>query len=471
MLKSNQNDEILGSPPENETHCPSGELGNDDDDGLPTLTPPSEKEKRMASAGAFLWDEDDEKDLRQSSSVVVITGVVEGTTNSSTDGGANTHVQGDGDNNNNAPVAVNSRLFGSFDEHFEIDFSDDSILGGFTTKQSLVEIMQSRGRHRQPTVRLSSGFGGSNSRYHHGYGRVEEQTAVGKLCSNLYHTILGCCSLLAEWICGPNCVLQCFQNPCNLLLCVVVVLAAVVGLLSLHEDDPSQARLHELKQSLVAIGHTDATALDITGSPQNMALNWLATEDPRQLQPDDEYLFPRYALAVLYYATGGGERTKTGSWINRPYWMEEWGYCLWYGIQCGGNQFTAYDKDEPILSLNLTNNGLHGRLPSEIFAITTLTILDLSGNSLSGTIPTELASMEAIEIVRLQGNKLSSSIPSGFGITMNGLCILDFSDNSLHGSIPRTISLASNLNFLSLSDNEISGSIPDLRQIVQLGET
>jgi hypothetical protein len=232
----------------------------------------------------------------------------------------------------------------------------------------------------------------------------------------------------------------------------------------------NQARFHELKQSLVDTGYTNVTALQTTGSPQNVALHWLVSEDPSQIQADDEYLFHRYALVVLFFGTGGVGRTKKGSWTNQPYWLSKSGYCAWYGIVCEGNDFSDFDKNEPILSVNLTHNGLRGDLPSEIFALTTMTSLDLSDNALSGTISRELGNLDTIETIFLQKNRISSSIPSEFGAAMNSLRALDLSDNSIHGSVPDTISFASKLGYLSLAKNELTGSLPDLTRSAKIGK-
>jgi Leucine-rich repeat (LRR) protein len=178
-------------------------------------------------------------------------------------------------------------------------------------------------------------------------------------------------------------------------------------------------------------------------------------------------------LVVLFYSTGGVGKTQKGksAWTNQGYWLSRYGYCIWDGVTCAEKHPTTdFDKNE-ILGLNLTRNGLNGdSLPSELFALSSLTSLDLSVNAISGTIPVELGNSRVIETVRLRKNRLSGSIPSEFGVAMNGLRALDLSDNSLHGSVPGTISFASNLKSLVLSKNELTGSLPNLRRIVELGK-
>jgi hypothetical protein len=50
--------------------------------------------------------------------------------------------------------------------------------------------------------------------------------------------------------------------------------------------------------------------LDMEGSPQNLAMNWIISEDTRYLCPYDPTLIPRYSLAVFYYSTRGNRWTQ-----------------------------------------------------------------------------------------------------------------------------------------------------------------
>ena len=52
-------------------------------------------------------------------------------------------------------------------------------------------------------------------------------------------------------------------------------------------------------------------------TPQGKAIRWLAEEDGLEVDPSEsEVLVQRYALAVIYYATGGKKRENKG-WFNK----------------------------------------------------------------------------------------------------------------------------------------------------------
>lgn len=77
------------------------------------------------------------------------------------------------------------------------------------------------------------------------------------------------------------------------------------------------------------------TLLD-TNTPQGMAFVWILSGDPSQIDPcasDTTHPEQRYALAVLYYSTGGSS-SGASTWINQTAWLTEANECTWYGITC-----------------------------------------------------------------------------------------------------------------------------------------
>ena len=85
--------------------------------------------------------------------------------------------------------------------------------------------------------------------------------------------------------------------------------------------------------------------------------------------------------------------------------------------------------------IDLSKNHLSGRIPLEVFKLTSLQSLNLSQNQLTGTIPKEIGNMKQLES-------------------------LDFSNNTLSGEIPQTMSALSFLEVLNLSFNNLKGQIP-----------
>ncbi len=78
----------------------------------------------------------------------------------------------------------------------------------------------------------------------------------------------------------------------------------------------------------------------------------------------------RNVLSDFYYSAKGGE------WTNSTNWVDEYAsYCNWKGVTCD-------DSTNHVIRLNLTNNGLSGRLGESIGNLTSIEVLDLSDNDI-----------------------------------------------------------------------------------------
>ena len=83
------------------------------------------------------------------------------------------------------------------------------------------------------------------------------------------------------------------------------------------------------------------------------------------------------ALETLYELTGGAAWTESGGWLGAGA-VEEW-----YGV-------TA-DSLGQVTGLDLTHNGLAGRLPASVGDLARMTSLRIGGNALTGRLPLSLA--------------------------------------------------------------------------------
>ena len=108
---------------------------------------------------------------------------------------------------------------------------------------------------------------------------------------------------------------------------------------------------------------TNDGSLNDEGSYQYKAFDLLCTTNPR-LDPDDpadqDEIKQRYALITFYLSTNGE------AWANNASWTEEDHPCggnsnPWYGVFC--------DDDNNVIGLDLTENDLSGKIPSEIHAL------------------------------------------------------------------------------------------------------
>ena len=192
------------------------------------------------------------------------------------------------------------------------------------------------------------------------------------------------------------------------------------------------------------------------------------------------------ALNDLYNSTSGQ------SWVNSMGWINISDCCSWFGVMCD-------PVNRRVVSLDLSNNGLSGSIPSTISILKRLKNLTLSHNKIFGTIPDSLTTLSGeyycedlanpyqnqscdpfknaenkdidcnggkctfaggLSILRLGGNILSGTLPTSFSRLYKTLEVLDLNTNQLNGSIPRTLGALTRLVELDLYSNTLSSVIP-----------
>ncbi|KAM4078944.1 hypothetical protein ACB094_09G078200 [Castanea mollissima] len=138
------------------------------------------------------------------------------------------------------------------------------------------------------------------------------------------------------------------------------------------------------------------------------------------------------------------------------------------------NQFT-------LNSLDLSQNRIHGEIPSWIWQLKSLMYLNLSHNhlvTLQGpllNLPPELIVLD-LHSNKLQGqlphlppnvtyldfskNNFSSVIPTSIGISLISTIFLSLSSNKFYGDIPQSLCNGTYLRVLDLSNNSLNGTIP-----------
>jgi hypothetical protein len=100
-------------------------------------------------------------------------------------------------------------------------------------------------------------------------------------------------------------------------------------------------------------------AANNTSTPQNKALNWLAGNTNLNTY-SNETKIQRYALATLYYSTGGGETWgQTSSWLTNE-------------DECGSwDRLWTVCSNKVVTELALPD-GLKGTIPDEIALLSDL---------------------------------------------------------------------------------------------------
>jgi hypothetical protein len=196
-----------------------------------------------------------------------------------------------------------------------------------------------------------------------------------------------------------------------------------------------------------------ALSLSDPRSPQNLALEWLAFQDTMYLR-EPSALVQRYALCVLYFATGG-----VGFWHNE-WLLEGVSECEFGGVVChdGFKDDETELEDETVQQLHLGQRALVGSLPSEIGLLSNLLALDLKNNRLAGGIPEELYRLTNLKEIDLSRNELSMEISNDLH-KFTDLVFLSLQDNFFEGSFP---DYPPNLEYLLIAGNMFTGHVVDI---------
>ena len=103
-------------------------------------------------------------------------------------------------------------------------------------------------------------------------------------------------------------------------------------------------------------------------------------------------------LEALHAASGGPDWTNSAGWLETP------ALAQWHGV-------TA-DSLGRVVTLDLTRNGLAGKLPANMGDLTEMTILRLGDNALSGRLPYTLARLSLVELHYTDTELCAPSDPS-----------------------------------------------------------
>lgn len=288
-----------------------------------------------------------------------------------------------------------------------------------------------------------------------------------------------------------------------LVCCIVIVSLFAIAFYSLeffqtHHLSPEEelfkqntVRFREIWEVITFEGISEPEALLNATSPQARAMRWIAYSDPAQLEPDNQIIIQRYALAVFFFNSymffvqkvnaqqiiehENGDQFQgvpTVGWYAQDYWLTEKGICLWYGVECGlrqinGIQQNQYDDNDHIVAMNLTNNYVWGTIPNEIKGLSSLERLDLSRNRVSGRFPAEVRRLTKLRYLKLQDNRMTGPLPIQVGFMQSATDVV-ISNNEFTGSVPTEIRNLSNLITLDFSKNKLSKQFPSLSGLLRL---
>jgi hypothetical protein len=197
-----------------------------------------------------------------------------------------------------------------------------------------------------------------------------------------------------------------------------------------------QHRLCASNTILTEFGQATYNRLREGGSAQAEAIFWIANQDtffsfPLAGDTSTRKAFrQRYAMAVLFYSTGGPK-----SWIDTFDFLSSSHECDW---SRGGNLGGISCLGDSVIGVTIPQNGLSGSIPEEIWALEDLQVLDLNRNSISGPIPDDLHRLSGLGSLSLAFNGISGSLSSSIK-NLQGLETLWIEESSIGGTIPPEI--------------------------------
>jgi len=250
---------------------------------------------------------------------------------------------------------------------------------------------------------------------------------------------------------------------------------AVVASGAPHTQAPSSLQGHVLS----LLPDKTLHSLDEEGSPQARAFDWLMEDMEHNPGYYEGQIQQRFAMASLYFATGGETWNSNAHWLSHDVhecsWFQQtdfasktFGELIYPGYLA---EFFPSEGPTPrcnanglIVNLWLDANNLVGSLPVELYMLTALKAMAFGFNpGLYGSIASEigrLTSLEAIINMNLM-EKGGGVVPSEIGL-LTGLRGLGLYNSGHTGQIPTEIWQLRNLSTLVLgsTNQQPAGSIP-----------
>ncbi|KAG6546481.1 hypothetical protein Mapa_012030 [Marchantia paleacea] len=125
--------------------------------------------------------------------------------------------------------------------------------------------------------------------------------------------------------------------------------------------------------------------------------------------------------------------------------------------------WTVCSLEQPprVTQINLTSEGVGGRLPVDFGALSRLTILDLSNNTFRGSFPDSLGEVRTLRALNLGHNKLSGELPPFSPKALDHLEMLSLSNNMFNGPLFSLMeAIDEPIQDIDLSRNKFDGPLP-----------
>jgi Leucine-rich repeat (LRR) protein len=224
-----------------------------------------------------------------------------------------------------------------------------------------------------------------------------------------------------------------------------------------------------IEKMYYAVGHLSDTNFlshnfTMARTPQEHALDWLATLDPNEIAVDDAQMAERYGLLVMYFALNGD------SWSDGTNWLIQKDICSWSGVSCEVRSVVSGEPPKRVVtSVDLSSRQLKGFIPNEIAALSELEHLALHDNpGLNQELPEWIGNLSKLKTLQIYDTGLSGTVPSTIG-NLRSLEEMYLHRNFLQGDIPQEITKLTNLQEMLLYKNRLTGPIPvDIGRLTNL---
>jgi len=263
-----------------------------------------------------------------------------------------------------------------------------------------------------------------------------------------------------------------------MMIFVTVIIGVIIGItVPLTKNKKSVQGEGRAESILRKLKNVSGTSVNDTNQPQGKAASWLLYDDERKIESTDSQLIQRYALAVLYFATGGddywtfcsrrrSDNSGNNSCIFRSYTGEDFDSfenkttssylskdheCLWMGSTC-------LSEEGEIRNLSIPFNNLTGTLPPELSQLRILREIDFRVNNLRGTMPS-FESLVSLESINLQNNYFTGRIPEQL-FTLTKLKSVNLGANNFSGTLSENCGKLLSLKSLILYQNNLTGTLP-----------
>ncbi|XP_022138402.1 receptor protein kinase CLAVATA1 [Momordica charantia] len=135
------------------------------------------------------------------------------------------------------------------------------------------------------------------------------------------------------------------------------------------------------------------------------------------------------------------------------------GHCAFSGVSC--------DVDYRVVSLNVSNFRLFGRISLAIGMLDKLVNLTLVNNNLTGELPLEMAKLTSLRTLNLSNNAFRDNLPAEIMLGMTELEVFDIYNNEFSGPLPEEFVKLKKLKYLDLGGCYFTGQIPEVYSEMQ----